>query len=130
MKRILFAIVMVIMGMQIHAQDETVSQYLARYKAFITEIEAMDSLRSGDYQRLDSVYNEFTNLYHSTYKEQMTDTQITTYTKYRTQYKKAIALKGSKNVTKHIDNAAETGVKAVKKAGSKVKGFLKGLFGK
>ena len=129
MKRlVLVTLWMALCAINISAQKA--DDFLSRYKRFLNGVESLKSVTPHDYQRIDSVYEMLTDEYHTTYKAKMTNNQLSTYTAYRTRYKKKMAFLESKKLTEAVDTTGNVITKAVKKSSAKVSGFLKGLFGK
>jgi hypothetical protein len=60
----------------------------------------------------------------------MTDEQLSKYTELRTRYQKKVVDRTASKVGEKIDSVGQKVIKGVKKTGSKVSGFLKGIFSK
>jgi hypothetical protein len=60
----------------------------------------------------------------------MTDDQLSKYTELRTRYQKKVLDRTAGKVGEKIDSVGQNVIKGVKKTGSKVGGFLKGIFNK
>lgn len=118
------------MSLVMNAQTNSVSAYLANYKNFVTSVQKMKSIDNDEYLKLDSMYEALTTQYHDTYKAKMTDDQISTYMKYRTSYKKYLTARRAASLTTNVDTVGHKVTKAVKRTGSKVSGFIKGVFNK
>lgn len=110
-----------------HAQDA--ASFVTQYKLFVTGVEKMDSMDAEDKAVIDSVYDNYTEKYHSTYKAKMTSNEIGTYTEYRTRYLKKMAALSTGKWQNHADKVGKKVKDAFKKTDSKVSGFVKGLFG-
>jgi predicted small integral membrane protein len=130
MRKSILVIVLAMMSLAMNAQTNSVSAYLANYKNFVTSVQKMKSIDNDEYLKLDSMYEALTTQYHDTYKAKMTDDQISTYMKYRTSYKKYLTARRAASLTTNVDTVGHKVTKAVKRTGSKVSGFIKGVFNK
>lgn len=130
MKKSIMIIGLSIMCLTLSAQTGTVSSYLAKYKGFVDNVDKMKAISNDEYQTVDSTYEALTSEYHDTYKAKMTNSQISTYMQYRTRYKKLLTVKRSAELTNNLDTVGNSVTKTVKRTGSKVSGFIKGVFKK
>lgn len=118
------------MSIAMQAQTGSVSEYLARYNSFVASVEKMKTIDNDEYLKLDSAYEALTSEYHDTYKAKMTNSQVSTYMKYRTRYKRLLTARRAAVVTNNLDTVGNKVTKSVKRTGSKVSGFIKGVFNK
>ena len=96
----------------------------------VTKTGRKRTITDENYEVYSAKYDELTAEYHETYKAMMTDEQISKYTELRTRYQKKVVGRTASKVGEKVDSVGQKVIKGVKKTGSKVSGFLKGIFGK
>lgn len=109
----------------IGSQAQSAQTFVNRYKAFVGQawLDKHPSDRLMAYN--DSVFDDLTIQYHTTYKALMNASQIEDYTEYRTRY---LRQRASRKATRKADNAGEKVQSGGSKVGAKVNGFFRGLF--
>ena len=123
MKKGLIVLGLLMMCLTGWAQESKVDSFLERYHALVVMVEAEKTIT-------DENYEVYSAKYHETYKAMMTDEQISKYTELRTRYQKKVVGRTASKVGEKVDSVGQKVIKGVKKTGSKVSGFLKGIFGK
>ena len=139
-KQFFFSLLLMLCSMGAFAQNkataatDSVTIFLNNFKTFVSEIQVNDSTTDKQYEELDLRYKNFNKLYTEKYKKQMTNDQISDFTKYKTRYKvKVLDHKVGKKTGKLSQKADTIGQKmgeGLKKAGSEIGGFVKGIFSK
>ena len=116
------------------AASDSVKVFLGNFTKFVSQIEVNDSTTEEEYEELNLRYKNFNKLYTGKFKKQMTNEQISTFTKYKTRYKMKVLDHKLDKKTGRLSQKADTiGHKmgeGLKKAGSEIGGFVKGLFSK
>ncbi len=116
------------------AASDSVKIFLGNFTKFVSQIEVNDSTTEEEYEELDLRYKNFNKLYTGKFKKQMTNEQISTFTKYKTRYKMKVLDHKLDKKTGRLSQKADTighkMGKSLKKAGSEIGGFVKGLFSK
>jgi hypothetical protein len=130
MKKTLIVSGLLMMCLTGWAQKGEVDHFLERYQAFVVMVEAEKTITDEDYTLFSTKYDQLTTEYHETYKAMMTDEQLSKYTELRTRYQKKVVDRTASKVGDKIDSVGQKVIKGVKKTGSKVSGFLKGIFSK
>lgn len=130
MKKGLIVLGLMMMCLTGWAQESKVDSFLERYHALVVMVEAEKTITDENYEVYSAKYDELTAEYHETYKAMMTDEQISKYTELRTRYQKKVVGRTASKVGEKVDSVGQKVIKGVKKTGSKVSGFLKGIFGK
>ena len=139
-KQFFFTMLLMLCSMGAFAQNkvtaatDSVTIFLNNFKTFVGEIQVNDSTTEKQYEELELRYKNFNKLYTEKYKKQMTNDQISDFTKYKTRYKvKVLDHKVGKKTGKLSQKADTIGQKmgeGLKKAVSEIGGFVKGIFGK
>ena len=139
-KQFFFSLLLMLCSMGAFAQNkanaatDSVTIFLNNFKTFVSEIQVNDSTTDKQYEELDLRYKNFNKLYTEKFKKQMTNDQISYFTKYKTRYKvKVLDHKVGKKTGKLSQKADTIGQKmgeGLKKAGSEIGGFVKGIFSK
>ena len=112
MKKLMIISVLLLMCLSGRAQTNGTEEFLDRYTALVVMVESEDVISDEEYKVFSAKYEQLTTEYHETYKALMTDDQLSKYTELK------------------IDSVGQNVIKGVKKTGSKVSGFLKGIFNK
>lgn len=128
MKKLMIISVLLLMCLSGRAQTNGTEEFLDRYTALVVMVESEDVISDEEYKVFSAKYEELTSEYHETYKALMTDDQLSKYTELRTRYHKKVANRTVEKVGEKIDSVGQNVIKGVKKTGSKVSGFLKGIF--
>ena len=139
-KQFFFTMLLMLCSMGAFAQNkataatDSVTIFLNNFKTFVSEIQVNDSTTEKQYEELELRYKNFNKLYSEKFKKQMTNEQISDFTKYKTRYKvKVLDHKVNKKTGKLSQKADTIGQKmgeGLKKAGSEIGGFVKGIFSK
>ena len=139
-KQFFFSLLLMLCSMGAFAQNkatvatDSVTIFLNNFRTFVSEIQVNDSTTDKQYEELDLRYKNFNKLYTEKFKKQMTNDQISDFTKYKTRYKvKVLDHKVGKKTGKLSQKADTIGQKmgeGLKKAGSEIGGFVKGIFSK
>ena len=130
MKKKMMISMLLLMCLTGWAQESGVDSFLERYQALVVMVEAEDVISDDEYKVFSEKYDQMKHEYHHQYKEQMTDDQLSRYAELRTRYQKKVVDRTATKVGEKIDSVGQKVIKGVKKTGSKVGGFIKGLFGK
>ena len=130
MKNGILVIGLSLLCITMQAQTGSVNAYLVKYKNFVESLEKMKTINNDEYLILDSTYEALTDEYHDMYKVKMTNSQISTYMQYRTKYKKLLTVRRTAVLSNSLDTVGNTVKKAVRRTGSKVSGFIKGVIKK
>jgi hypothetical protein len=112
------------------AQSNGTEEFLDRYQALVVMVESEEVISDEEYNVFSAKFDQLTSEYHETYKPLMTDDQLSKYTELRTRYQKKVLDRTAGKVGEKIDSVGQNVIKGVKKTGSKVSGFLKGIFNK
>jgi hypothetical protein len=91
-------------------------------------VESEETISDEEYKVYSAKFDQLTNEYHETYKALMNDDQLSKYTELRTRYQKRFVDRTATKVGEKLDSVGQNVIKGVKKTGSKVSGFLKGIF--
>lgn len=139
-KSIIFTLLLLLCSMGAFAQNkvtdatDSVTIFINNFKTFVNKIQVNDSTTEKQYEELELRYKNFNKLYSEKFKKQMTNDQISEFTKYKTRYNvKVLDHKVGKKTGKLSQKADTLGQKmgeGLKKAGSEIEGFVKGLFSK
>lgn len=140
-KSIIFTLLLLLCSMGAFAQNNTtiaktdsVNIFLDNFKKFVTNLQVTDSTTAEQFNEYDLRYKNFNKLYTEKYKKQMTNQQISNFTQYRTRYRMKVLDHNVDQKTGKLSQKADTlGQKVgegLKKAGSEIEGFVKGIFKK
>ncbi|MBR5038951.1 MAG: hypothetical protein IKX65_09555 [Prevotella sp.] len=130
MKKLIMITGLLLMCLSGRAQTNGTEEFLDRYQALVVMVESEEVISDEEYKVFSAKFEELTGEYHDTYKALMTDDQISKYTELRTRYQKKVLDRTAGKVGEKIDSVGQNVIKGVKKTGSKVSGFLKGIFNK
>lgn len=130
MKKLMMIAGLLLMCLSGRAQSNGTEEFLDRYQALVVMVESEEVISDEEYKVFSAKFEELTSEYHDTYKALMTDDQISKYTELRTRYQKKVLDRTAGKVGEKIDSVGQNVIKGVKKTGSKVSGFLKGIFNK
>lgn len=130
MKKLIMIAGLLLMCLSGRAQTNGTEEFLDRYQALVVMVESEEVISDDEYKVFSAKFEELTGEYHDTYKALMTDDQISKYTELRTRYQKKVLDRTAGKVGEKIDSVGQNVIKGVKKTGSKVSGFLKGIFNK
>ena len=130
MKKLIMIAGLLLMCLSGRAQSNGTEEFLDRYQALVVMVESEEVISDDEYKVFSAKFEELTGEYHDTYKALMTDDQISKYTELRTRYQKKVLDRTAGKVGEKIDSVGQNVIKGVKKTGSKVSGFLKGIFNK
>lgn len=130
MKKLMMISGLLLMCLSGRAQSNGTEEFLDRYQALVVMVESEDVISDEEYKVFSAKFEELTSEYHDTYKPLMTDDQLSKYTELRTRYQKKVVDRTAGKVGEKIDSVGQNVIKGVKKTGSKVSGFLKGIFNK
>lgn len=130
MKKLMMITGLLLMCLSGRAQSNGTEEFLDRYQALVVMVESEEVISDEEYKVFSAKFEELTGEYHDTYKALMTDDQISKYTELRTRYQKKVLDRTAGKVGEKIDSVGQNVIKGVKKTGSKVSGFLKGIFNK
>ncbi|MBR5928771.1 MAG: hypothetical protein IKZ93_02135 [Prevotella sp.] len=130
MKKLIMIAGLLLMCLSGRAQSNGTEEFLDRYQALVVMVESEEVISDEEYKVFSAKFEELTGEYHDTYKALMTDDQISKYTELRTRYQKKVLDRTAGKVGEKIDSVGQNVIKGVKKTGSKVSGFLKGIFNK
>ena len=130
MKKLIMITGLLLMCLSGRAQTNGTEEFLDRYQALVVMVESEEVISDDEYKVFSAKFEELTGEYHDTYKALMTDDQISKYTELRTRYQKKVLDRTAGKVGEKIDSVGQNVIKGVKKTGSKVSGFLKGIFNK
>lgn len=130
MKKLIMITGLLLMCLSGRAQSNGTEEFLDRYQALVVMVESEEVISDDEYKVFSAKFEELTGEYHDTYKALMTDDQISKYTELRTRYQKKVLDRTAGKVGEKIDSVGQNVIKGVKKTGSKVSGFLKGIFNK
>ena len=139
-KQFFFSLLLMLCSMGAFAQNkvtdatDSVTIFINNFKTFVSKIQVNDSTTEKQYEELELRYKNFNKLYSEKFKKQMTNDQISDFTKYKTRYKvKVLDHKVGQKTGKLSPKADTIGQKmgeGLKKAGSEIGGFVKGIFSK
>lgn len=130
MKKLMMITGLLLMCLSGRAQSNGTEEFLDRYQALVVMVESEEVISDEEYKVFSAKFEQLTSEYHDTYKALMTDDQISKYTELRTRYQKKVLDRTAGKVGEKIDSVGQNVIKGVKKTGSKVSGFLKGIFNK
>lgn len=130
MKKLMMIIGLLLMCLSGRAQSNGTEEFLDRYQALVVMVESEEVISDEEYNVFSAKFDQLTSEYHDTYKPLMTDDQLSKYTELRTRYQKKVLDRTAGKVGEKIDSVGQNVIKGVKKTGSKVSGFLKGIFNK
>ena len=130
MKKLMMIAGLLLICLSGRAQTNGTEEFLDRYQALVVMVESEEVISDEEYKVFSAKFEELTGEYHDTYKALMTDDQISKYTELRTRYQKKVLDRTAGKVGEKIDSVGQNVIKGVKKTGSKVSGFLKGIFNK
>ena len=130
MKKLMMITGLLLMCLSGRAQSNGTEEFLDRYQALVVMVESEDVISDEEYKVFSAKFDQLTSEYHETYKPLMTDDQLSKYTELRTRYQKKVLDRTAGKVGEKIDSVGQNVIKGVKKTGSKVSGFLKGIFNK
>lgn len=130
MKKLMMITGLLLMCLSGRAQSNGTEEFLDRYQALVVMVESEDVISDEEYNVFSAKFDQLTSEYHDTYKPLMTDDQLSKYTELRTRYQKKVLDRTAGKVGEKIDSVGQNVIKGVKKTGSKVSGFLKGIFNK
>lgn len=130
MKKLMMISGLLLMCLSGRAQSNGTEEFLDRYQALVVMVESEDVISDEEYKVFSSKFEQLTSEYHDTYKPLLTDDQLSKYTELRTRYQKKVVDRTAGKVGEKIDSVGQNVIKGVKKTGSKVSGFLKGIFSK
>lgn len=130
MKKLMMITGLLLMCLSGRAQSNGTEEFLDRYQALVVMVESEEVISDEEYNVFSAKFDQLTSEYHDTYKPLMTDDQLSKYTELRTRYQKKVLDRTAGKVGEKIDSVGQNVIKGVKKTGSKVSGFLKGIFNK
>ena len=130
MKKLMMINGLLLMCLSGRAQSNGTEEFLDRYQALVVMVESEEVISDEEYNVFSAKFDQLTSEYHDTYKPLMTDDQLSKYTELRTRYQKKVLDRTAGKVGEKIDSVGQNVIKGVKKTGSKVSGFLKGIFNK
>ncbi len=130
MKKLMMITGLLLMCLSGRAQSNGTEEFLDRYQALVVMVESEEVISDEEYNVFSAKFDQLTSEYHETYKPLMTDDQLSKYTELRTRYQKKVLDRTAGKVGEKIDSVGQNVIKGVKKTGSKVSGFLKGIFNK
>ena len=130
MKKLMMMTGLLLMCLSGRAQSNGTEEFLDRYQALVVMVESEEVISDEEYNVFSAKFDQLTSEYHDTYKPLMTDDQLSKYTELRTRYQKKVLDRTAGKVGEKIDSVGQNVIKGVKKTGSKVSGFLKGIFNK
>ena len=130
MKKLIMITGLLLMCLSGRAQSNGTEEFLDRYQALVVMVESEEVISDEEYNVFSAKFDQLTSEYHDTYKPLMTDDQLSKYTELRTRYQKKVLDRTAGKVGEKIDSVGQNVIKGVKKTGSKVSGFLKGIFNK